>query len=159
MCSIQDPTVFDLSIREPLDAMSLSRYLLDRIPWRERSFKPLIIPEVTPVTDSMLLNREAILYHCSEPEQPDWNVRAWVWRFSLTLTVVGREPDRVHRICSWLHRQISLWPYEPSTPFGKVGRIVDNPGFEIQSSGDISSSKSMIAWSSTKLIQAASPRG
>ena len=159
MSDITDPTVFDLSVREPVDAMGLTRFLLDRVPWRERSFRPVIQPEVTPVTDSLLLKHELILYHCGDPFQPDWNLKAWIWRFTLNLTVLGRDPERVHRICAYLNRQIALWPYMQPTPFGKVGRLVSNPGFESGSSGDIASSKSVVAWTSSKLVQAASPRG
>lgn len=159
MPDIRNPSVFDLSVREPVDAMGLTRYMLDRVTWFERSFRPVIQPEVTPVTDSLLLTHETILYHCGNPFQPDWNVKAWVWRFALSLTVLGRDPERVHRICAHLNRQIALWPYMEATPYGKVGRIVDNPGFESGSSGDAVSSKSVSAWTSSKLIQAASPRG
>lgn len=147
----------DLSIREQLDAMGLAHDMLHATPWRERAAMPAIQPEVTPVTDSLLLAHDVILYHCSAPYQPDWNKRAWIWRFTLDLTVLGRDPAHVFRICSWLHLQISAWPRLPATMHGKVTRLVDNPGFESISPGDMSSSKSVVAWHSSKLLQAASP--
>lgn len=149
----------DLSIREPLDAVGLTRLMLDGIQWRERSFKPVIQPEVTPITDSVLLSHDVLLYHCGAPEQPGLNKRAWIWRYSLSLTMLGRDPERVARLCSWVDVSIAAWPWRAPTPLGRVTRIMDNPGFEIVSSGDITSSKSVVAWRSTKHIQASSPRG
>ena len=156
---MSDPTIFDLSVREQLDAVAMTRVYLDDIEWKDRDFRPVIQPEVTPATDSLLLSHDVILYHCGAPEQPDWNLKAWIWQYTLSLTVLGRDPERVARICGWLHRCISAWPYQPGTMYGKIGRIVDNPGFESRSSGDMTSSKSIVALTSTKRIQAASPRG
>lgn len=156
---MSDPTIFDLSVREQLDAVAMTRAYLDAVEWKNRDFRPVIQPEVTPATDSLLLSHDVILYHCGAPEQPDWNLKAWIWQYTLSLTVLGRDPERVARICGWLHRCISAWPYRPGTDYGKIGRIVDNPGFEPRSSGDMTSSKSIVAWTSTKRIQAASPRG
>ena len=157
--NMSDPTIFDLSVREQLDAVAMTRAYLDAVEWKNRDFRPVIQPEVTPATDSLLLSHDVILYHCGAPEQPDWNLKAWIWQYTLSLTVLGRDPERVARICGWLHRCISAWPYRPGTDYGKIGRIVDNPGFESRSSGDMTSSKSIVAWTSTKRIQAASPRG
>ncbi len=157
--NMSDPTIFDLSVREQLDAVAMTRAYLDAVEWKDRDFRPVIQPEVTPATDSLLLSHDVILYHCGAPEQPDWNLKAWIWQYTLSLTVLGRDPERVARICGWLHRCISAWPYRPGTDYGKIGRIVDNPGFESRSSGDMTSSKSIVAWTSTKRIQAASPRG
>lgn len=149
----------DMSVREQLDATALTRSLLDRVEWRERDLKPVIQPEVTPVTDSFLLKNDVLLYHCGAPYQPDWNVKAWIWRYSLSLTLLSRDPERAFRTCTYLNRSIAAWPYEPAVEgVGKVGRIVDNPGFQSVASGDITSSKSVTAWTSTKLVQAASPR-
>lgn len=148
----------DLSIRDQLDAVGLTRSMLDTVEWPDTDYPaPGIQPEVTPVTDSMLLSRDVILYHCGAPEQPSLNVRAWVWRYSLSLTVLGRDPAHVAGLCAYLNRVIAAWPYRPRTQQGKVTRIVDNPGFEVVSSGDITSSKSVVAWRSTKHIQASSP--
>ena len=142
-----------------MDAVAMTRAYLDAVEWKNRDFRLVIQPEVTPATDSLLLSHDVILYHCGAPEQPDWNLKAWIWQYTLSLTVLGRDPERVARICGWLHRCISAWPYQPGTMYGKIGRIVDNPGFESRSSGDMTSSKSIVAWTSTKRIQAASPRG
>lgn len=147
----------DPSVIEQLDAMALTNEMLSRTEWRDRDRKPIIQPEVTPVTDSLLLANDVILYHCGAPTQPDWNLKAWIWRYTLSLTVLSRDPTRAFRLCAWLNRSITAWPYQPATEFGKIGRLVDNPGFESVSSGDIASSKSVVAWTSTKLIQAASP--
>lgn len=156
---MSDPRVFDLSVREQLDAMGLTRAYLDAVEWKDRDFKPVIRAEITPDVDSMLIDHDVILYHCGAPEQPDWNLKAWIWRYSLSLTVLGRDPERVFRTCAWLNRCIAAWPYQPGTMYGKVGRLVNNPGFQKVSSDDMTSSKSISAWTSTKLIQAASPVG
>lgn len=148
----------DLAVRDQLDAVGLTRIMLDRIDWNARDLNPVVQPEVTPVTDSLLLAHDVVLYHCGAPEQPDWNVKAWIWRYSLSLTVLGRDPARVFRTCAYLNRCIAMWPHVEGTELGKIGRLVDNPGFEVVSTGDMTSSKSVVAWRSTKHIQAASPR-
>ncbi|NEG55468.1 hypothetical protein [Bifidobacterium platyrrhinorum] len=155
---MSEPVIHDLAVRDQLDAMGLTRLYLDNIQWKTRDFNPVIQPEVTPVTDSLLLTRDVILYHCGPPTQPDWNLKAWIWRYTLHLTVLGRDPERVFRLCAYLNRCIAMWPHLPGTDLGKIGRLVDNPGFESGSTGDMTSSKSVVAWHSTKLIQAASPR-
>ena len=115
---MSDPTIFDLSVREQLDAVAMTRAYLDAVEWKNRDFRPVIQPEVTPATDSLLLSHDVILYHCGAPEQPDWNLKAWIWQYTLSLTVLGRDPERVARICGWLHRCISAWPYQPGTMYG-----------------------------------------
>lgn len=151
------PDIGDLSVREPVDANGLIYSLLSGLDWKANGFDPLIQPEVTPLTDSVLLTRDVVLYHCGAPYQPDWNVKAWIWRFTLALTVLSPDPERGNRLCSWLHKQVSLWPDGDMTPLGKVGRIVDNPAFQLVSSGDMTSAKTMRAFTSVKLLQAASP--
>lgn len=151
--------ICDLSVRDQLDMIALTRVMLDRIDWTPIGDTPVILPRIEADTDSLLLAHDVILYHCGAPKQPDWNARAWIWRYTLNLTVLSRDPDRSAHLCSYLHGRISAWPYEPGTEFGKIGRIVSNPGFESVSSGDMTSAKSATAWHSTKLIQAASPRG
>lgn len=155
---MSEPVIHDLAVRDQLDATGLTRLYLDGIPWRERDLNPVVQPEVTPVTDSLLLTRDVILYHCGPPAQPDWNQKAWIWRYTLNLTVLGRDPERVFRTCAYLNHRIAMWPHLPGYAIGKIGRLVDNPGFEVISTGDTTSSKSVVAWRSTKLIQAASPR-
>lgn len=148
----------DLSVRDPLDADMLVWELLDRMDFKAHGFPNVHVQaEVTPVTDSLLLDGDVILYHCGAPEQPDWNLRAWVWRFTLDLTVLGPDPVRLHRLCAFLNHRIAAWPYEPATAYGKVGRLVSNPGFQRVSSGDRATSKSVTARTSVKLVQAASP--
>ena len=151
------PDIGDLSVRDPVDATGLVHHLLSGLDWASAGFDPVVQPEVTPTTDSVLLSRDVVLYHCGAPYQPDWNVQAWVWRFTLALTVLSPDPERGNRLCMWLHRQIGLWPYGDMTSFGKVGRIVDNPAFQLVSSGDMTSAKTIRAFSSVKLLQAASP--
>lgn len=150
----------DLSIRETLDAAGLTRWLLDHEQWRDRGFNPVIQPEVTPVTDSLLLSHDILLYHCGPAVQPSTlNVRAWVWRYSLHLTVLGRDPEHVASLCAWLDKRIAAWPYRDPSAYGRVTRILDNTGFESDSTGDMTSSKSVVAWHATKRIQASSPTG
>ena len=86
---MSDPTIFDLSVREQLDAVAMTRAYLDAVEWKDRDFRPVIQPEVTPATDSLLLSHDVILYHCGAPEQPDWNLKAWIWQYTLSLTVLG----------------------------------------------------------------------
>ena len=85
-------------------------------------------------------------------------MKAWVWRFALSLTVVNRDPDLNYQLCSFLHETISRWPYDDSTEFGSVGAIPDNPMFELVAIGDIVTTKTAVVRSCTKLIQAGSPR-
>ena len=61
---MSDPTIFDLSVREQLDAVAMTRAYLDAVEWKNRDFRPVIQPEVTPATDSLLLSHDVILYHC-----------------------------------------------------------------------------------------------
>ena len=51
---MSDPTIFDLSVREQLDAVAMTRAYLDAVEWKNRDFRPVIQPEVTPATDSLL---------------------------------------------------------------------------------------------------------
>lgn len=153
----------DLSVRDQLDAEQLVHTLLNRIDWEHgfdwggTGYPGLsVISEITPATDSMLLRHPVILYTVGAPYQPDWNLKSWLWRFPLTLTVLDTDAARNFRMCARLNRLIASWPYGEKVPgVGKVGRIVDNPGFRRISTGDMATSKSVTARQSTKLIQAA----
>lgn len=149
----------DLGVRPQLDAEALVDALLARIDFAKAGFgKVKVLPRVIADMDSWAIDHDVIVWHCGTPSQPDWNVKAWVWRFSLSLNVVNRDPDRNFRLCSFLHETISRWPYEEPTVFGKVGAIPDNPGFQLVSIGDIVTTKTAVNRSCTKLIQAGSPR-
>ena len=144
----------DLEVREQLDHVALTRTMLARIDWTGWELKPVVQSTVSPRTDSLLLARDVILCHCGEPEQYGANVKAWVWRWPLHLTVLTSDPERGMRACRLLHERISGWPYERGTKYGKVGAIPDNPGFSIVGTGDMASSKSVFAFACTKLVQA-----
>lgn len=144
----------DLTVREQLDHVALTRTMLDRIDWKARGLSPVVQSAVSPRTDSLLLVRDVILCHCGEPEQYGANVKAYVWRYPVHLTVLTPDPERGMRVCRLLHKAISDWPHEPGTDFGKVGAIPDNPGFAIVGTSDMASSKSVFAFACTKLVQA-----
>lgn len=150
---------FDLSVRAPLDAEGLVDVLFKRIDFKAAGFnRVVVLPRAIADTDSFALDHDVVIWHCGAPSQPDWNVKAWVWRFSLSLTVVNREPDVNYQLCSFLHETISRWPYDDSTEFGRVGAIPDNPMFELVAIGDIVTTKTAVVRSCTKLVQAGSPR-
>jgi len=148
----------DLSVRGQLDAESLIDALLNRIDYKTAGFDSVkVLPRVIADTDSWAMDHDVIIWHCGAPSQPDWNLRAWVWRFTLSLTVVNRDPDRNFRLCSLLQREISNWPNDSTTDYGRVGMIVDNPGFELTAIGDVVTTKTAVVRSSTKLVQAGEP--
>ncbi|OZG68277.1 hypothetical protein [Bifidobacterium eulemuris] len=148
----------DLSIREDLDADALVYDMLHRIDFDAAGLPNVVVQsEIDPATESLLLDHDVVLYSCGAPEQPDWNLKAWIWRFTLSLTVLSSDPMRCRRISALLNRRIASWPYEEPTDHGKVGRLVDNPGFRKISAGDMTTSKTITARTSTKLVQAASP--
>lgn len=43
-----------------MDAVAMTRAYLDAIEWKNRDFRPVIQPEVTPATDSLLLSLSLI---------------------------------------------------------------------------------------------------
>lgn len=145
----------DPAVRDQIDAVMLTRAMLDRTPWPGPP--PLLYAEVGPLTDSMLMSHDVLLYHVGAPVQPDLNMRAWLWRFTVDLTLLGMDPERLFRAAARLNRTVAMWPHMDPTPYGKVGRILENPGFQIVSPGDITSSKGLRAWHSSKRVQAADP--
>jgi hypothetical protein len=149
----------DLSVRAPLDAEGLVDALFKRVDFKSAGFdRVVVLPRAIADTDSFAIDHDVVIWHCGSPSQPDWNVKAWVWRFALSLTVVNRDPDLNYQLCSFLHETISSWPYDDSTEFGRVGAIPDNPMFELVAIGDIVTTKTAVVRSCTKLIQAGSPR-
>lgn len=149
----------DLSVRAPLDAEGLVDALFKRVDFKSAGFdRVVVLPRAIANTDSFAIDHDVVIWHCGSPAQPDWNVKAWVWRFALSLTVVNRDPDLNYQLCSFLHETISRWPYDDSTEFGRVGAIPDNPMFELVAIGDIVTTKTAVVRSCTKLIQAGSPR-
>ncbi|NMN02784.1 hypothetical protein [Bifidobacterium panos] len=149
----------DLSIRESLDAEGLVSGMFDMVDFKSAGFDDVDVQaEVAVDTDSMAFDHCVILWHCSAPYQPDLHVKAWIWRFTLSLTVMGHDPKKVRDLCAFIDRTIAAWPYADPTGFGKVGLILDNPGFSRVSTADVATSKTVVVRSSTKLIQAGSPR-
>ncbi len=149
--------IHDLSVRDPLDAEALVDTMLKRLDFDAAGFdKVVVLPRDMAFTDSYVIDHDVIIWHCGAPSQPDWNLKAWVWRFTLSLTVVNREPKRNHDIAAFLHRSISQWPYDKGTEFGKIGAIPDNPGFQLTSIGDVVTTKTAVVRSCTKLVQAGS---
>lgn len=155
---MNDITRFDLSIRRPPDVERLFDTLLNRIDYTNAGLGPVrVISEITPATDAMLLSGTIILYQCGPFTQPDWNLKAWIWQGTLSLTVLGEDPDLVYETGSVLDTQVAEWPWDSTTPYGRVGRVVSNPMFQRVNTGDMATSKSVTARSSTKLIQTSLP--
>lgn len=149
----------DLSVRAPLDAEGLIDALFKRVDFRKAGFDNVVVlPRAIADTDSYALDHDVVIWHCGAPFQLDWNVKAWVWRFALSLTVVNRDPDISSSLCAFLHETISRWPYGEPTEFGRVGAIPDNPAFEQVAIGDVVTTKTAVVRSCTKLVQAGSVR-
>lgn len=146
---------YDLGLCPPVDANALVDELLNRIDFKSAGFDSVVLlPRVTAYVDSYAMDHDVVIWHSGEPEQPDANLKAWVWRFTLDLTIVNRDPERNYRLAKLLHREISRWPYAAETASGKVGTILDNPMFALNATGDVVTSKTAVIRSCTKLIQA-----
>lgn len=145
----------DLSVRAMLDAESLTDYML-HADFPESS-GVLVASEATPRTDSASTEHPVILYSCGAPYQTDGNQRAWIWRYSLTLNVIGPDAGSVFRVAARLNRCIALWPYRDPTPYGKVAALPSNPGFQRLTPGVVQTSKMTKRYVSEKVVQAYDP--
>ncbi|NMM93871.1 hypothetical protein [Bifidobacterium oedipodis] len=151
-------TVFP-EITEGLDANHLIGELLRReYPYRpEESGTVLVLSGYDPGTDASLQSHDLVIFEVGEPVQVDGNMRAWVWRFPLTLNVLGMNPERAAKIMRHLTRVVASWAFNGTVPdVGAISRVVENPVGHRRSS-DLSTSKRVSAWVSDKVLEAHSP--
>ena len=89
----------DLSVRAPLDAEGLVDALFKRVDFRKAGFDNVVVlPRAVADTDSYAFDHDVVIWHCGAPFPPDWNVKAWVWRFALSTVTLTSVPACV-RFC------------------------------------------------------------
>ena len=147
----------DLSLGPQPDAESIVHSLLSEFVALPAFKGVRVESEVTPVTDSTIVDHPVILYQCGAPTL-DEDTHAWLFRVPLSLTVLTWEdPLKAWNISSKLDMFIRTWPFHDATPFGMVNGIISDGGFSRQQIGGIVTSKGAIQYGADKVIMV-SPR-
>lgn len=150
---------FDLSVREQLDAETLVFDMLSADTYPEGLQAPVVVSELDLGTGGDVVGRDVIVFSCGAPYQPETNLKAWTWRFPLTLTVLSADAERGAWLARVVHANVGAWPWSQPSSAGRVGRIVSNPGFARVLGDGATNSKMVSRWVSEKVIEAGSPKG
>lgn len=157
MTTIVSPETVDLSIRSQLDTDSLVKYMLETDDYGSLPV-PFVCAEVDLQTDAKSMLRPVIVYSCGAPVQFTNNLKAWHWRFPLTLTVICMDGRTAFRMAARIGRNVAMWPWRDTDyADAKVVRIPDNSGFQRLGPGDVTNSKTSHVFVAEKTIQAATP--
>lgn len=149
---------FDLSVREQLDADSLVYELLSSDDYGSLG-TPFVQAEVDLTTDAKSMISPVVLYSCGSPKQFTSNLKAWYWRFPLTVTVMCMDAEKAFRMAAKVSRNIAKWPWRDAVSDGsRVSRVPDNAGFHRVAPGDVTNSKSVHVFVADKVIQASTVR-
>lgn len=148
----------DLSVRDQLDADSLVFYMLSTDPYPD-GLEPTVLAEVDLGTDAEAMLRPVVIYSCGPPEQFTSNLKAWHWRFALSLTVMARDARTAFRLAARVNRNVANWPWRDTDhQQARVARVPDNSGFQRVAPGETANSKITHTFVAEKTIQAATPR-
>lgn len=144
----------DLSVQRMPDVDSLVKTMLESDDYPDDA-TPYVQAEIGLDTDAKAFLKPVVLYSCGAPYQPNANVKAWIWRFTLTLTVLSVNPELAFRTAACINRNVSIWPYRPPVNAdAKIGRVLENAGFQRMAPGELTNSKTMHVFVSEKTLQA-----
>lgn len=146
-----------LEIRPQLDAESLVFELLQREyaanpQWSDVHIQAQINLRSNDYSDSgrLIVCSAGAPYQSSLP-------KAWVWRFPLTLSVIGSDSTKANDLARDLYRVVSAWPFADKVEAGAVNRVLSFTGFKQVSKFKENQGKSITEYAADLLVEAHDP--
>lgn len=147
--------VFDVSARPQLDCETLVDDIL-----RDRYGKGvwsnvIVQTEIWTDTAAVFAAKDAllILYNVGVPACGTDNFDGDAWKFPLSLTLLGVDPDGTFRLAQDIHLYSASWPGLDVSPVGRPYRV-DKPYFARVASSSQMNGKNVVEYSADMMVWA-----
>lgn len=108
-----------------------------------------VLNEVDVDVDAWASFSDVVLFHTNAPKPASKNHSTGVWDCLIDIVIATPDADRSFALASEVYQQIMQWPRYGSTDYGRVIRIVGNPGFGKSAGGKQATGKKVKQYSAS----------
>lgn len=108
-----------------------------------------VLNEVDVDVDAWASFSDVVLFHTNAPKPASKNHSTGVWDCLIDIVIATPDADRSFALASEVYQQIRQWPRYGSTDYGRVIRIVGNPGFGKSAGGKQATGKKVKQYSAS----------
>lgn len=108
-----------------------------------------VLNEVDVDVDAWASFSNIVLFHSNAPTMATGNHSTGVWDCDIDIIVATNDADRSFGLAQEVYQQIMQWPRYGRTDYGRVIRIVGNPGFGKSAGGKQATGKKVKQYSAS----------